>query len=232
MDCVFFDLDDTLYDQVEPFAQAYREVFGERFDLDVEALFRASRHHSDAVFEASERGEIPMSDMYVYRLQRAFEDLGATADAEDCLAMQSAYSYNQEHAITLFPHIDEVLDWCCAHSRAAVITNGPGEHQLAKAKALGLERWIPREAVFVSSIEGVAKPSAAMYRLACERMGTTVERSVFVGDSFGMDVVGGVGAGMPTVWFNHRRRMRPERPAPDWTVESVEELLALLPTLP
>lgn len=231
MDYVFFDLDDTLYDQVSPFALAYRDVLDSRFDLDPEALFRASRRHSDEVFAASERGEMSMDDMYVYRLQHAFEDLGVRVGASDCLAMQRAYAYNQEHAISLTPTMRSVLDWCCVHACPGIISNGPGDHQRAKMAALGLGHWIPTNAVFVSGTEGIAKPSAGLFELACRRMGTTPDRCVYVGDAFGSDVVGAVAAGMPVVWFNHRHREAPSSPSPDWEVQSEEELLELLPRI-
>lgn len=228
MDCVFFDLDDTLYDQVQPFALAYRQVVGERFTLDVEALFRASRKHSDAVFAASERGDIPMDEMHIYRLQMAFRDLGEEVDAKTCLELQRAYAFNQEHTINLFEGMAEILDWCKDHASVGIVTNGPGPHQLAKANALGMQRWAAPEAMLVSSLVGLAKPDPAIYRLACERLGTSPERCLFVGDAFAIDVPGAVGAGMPVVWFNHRQRRAPSNPTPDWEVLSVSELANLL----
>ena len=87
MDYVFFDFDDTIYDQAGPFARAYADVFADTVTVDPIELFVASRRHADEVFHASERGEISMDDMYIYRIQQAFADLGKTVDAERCLKM-------------------------------------------------------------------------------------------------------------------------------------------------
>ena len=130
MDCVLFDLDDTLYDQVRPFELGYREAFGDRFDAlaaggpagagaaggppDVVTLFNASRRHSDEAFEAATRGEISMEEMYVWRLQRTFADFGVDVTADECLRMQSAYAAAQRDAICVSPRMAEVLDWCAA----------------------------------------------------------------------------------------------------------------------
>lgn len=130
MDCVLFDLDDTLYDQVRPFELGYRETFGDRFDspaagdepvpdaargpLDVVALFNASRRHSDEAFEAATRGEISMEEMYVWRLRRTFADFGIDVTADECLRMQSAYAAAQRDAIFVPSRMEEVLDWCAA----------------------------------------------------------------------------------------------------------------------
>ena len=234
MDVVFFDLDDTLYDQAEPFVRAYREVFDGRYDslgLDPERLFAASRRHSESVFEASERGEMSMEDMYVYRIQRAFGDFGIEVTKKSCLRMHYLYAHNQEHAISLTPTICAVLDWCRANARPGIISNGPADHQLAKMELLGLERWMPPEAIVISSLVGVAKPNPAIFELACERLGTSAQRCVYVGDSFGPDVAGACSAHMPVVWFDRRGRPATTADQPDWVVHTEEELLALMPLL-
>ena len=42
MDAVLFDVDDTLYDQREPFERAFRQLFGETYEIDMERLFALS----------------------------------------------------------------------------------------------------------------------------------------------------------------------------------------------
>lgn len=234
MDVVFFDLDDTLYDQAEPFVRAYREVFGHQFDDAVkspEQLFALSRKHSESVFEASERGDMSMEDMYVYRIQKALEDYGIEVDAQSCLRMHYLYAHNQEHAISLTPTICAVLDWCCENARPGIISNGPADHQLAKMDLLGVRRWMPEEAIVISSLVGVAKPDPAIFELACKRLGTKPERCVYVGDSFGPDVAGACSAHMPVVWFDRRGRPATTADKPNWIVYTEQELLELLPSL-
>ena len=55
MDAVLFDVDDTLYDQREPFERAFRQLFGETYEIDMERLFALSRKYSDEAFEHSRR---------------------------------------------------------------------------------------------------------------------------------------------------------------------------------
>ena len=274
MDCVLFDLDDPLYDQVRPFELGSREAFGDRFDAlaaggpagagaaggppDVVTLFNASRRHSDEAFEAATRGEISMEEMYVWRLQRTFADFGVDVTADECLRMQSAYAAAQRDAICVSPRMAEVLDWCAARRPLGggqlpgsgrlpgpgrlpgarhpmgIITNGPAAHQMEKVEALGLYRWFAPESIVVSGAVGVAKPDPEIFRIACERLGTSPESCVYVGDSFASDVVGATSAGMPVVWFNHRRREAPAGPGvprPEWVVEDEQGLLALLKSL-
>ena len=71
---ILFDVDDTLYDMTQPFEKAYRDVFYDKYpQLDWKPVYVASRKHSDEVFEASQRGEISMDDMYVYRWSKAMD---------------------------------------------------------------------------------------------------------------------------------------------------------------
>ena len=71
---VLFDVDDTLYDQAQPFAKACEALFGRVYSFSIDALFASSRRHSDEVFELSRSGAISMEEMYIYRIQRAFAD--------------------------------------------------------------------------------------------------------------------------------------------------------------
>ena len=152
----------------------------------------------------------------------------------------------------------EVLDWCAARRPLGggqlpgsgrlpgpgrlpgarhpmgIITNGPAAHQMEKVEALGLYRWFAPESIVVSGAVGVAKPDPEIFRIACERLGTSPESCVYVCDSFASDVVGATSAGMPVVWFNHRRREAPAGPGvprPEWVVEDEQGLLALLKSL-
>ena len=47
---IIFDLDDTLYDLMEPFQKAHEEVFGDKTGADCEKLLMASRIYSDEAF--------------------------------------------------------------------------------------------------------------------------------------------------------------------------------------
>ena len=52
VDVVFFDIDDTLYDQAKPFAYAVRRVCGDIPGASDVALYDASRTHSGPIFAA------------------------------------------------------------------------------------------------------------------------------------------------------------------------------------
>ena len=58
-----FDVDDTLYEQIVPFENAYKSLFD--IDIDIEQFYLLSRHYSDVKFEASRNGEMTMDEYHI-----------------------------------------------------------------------------------------------------------------------------------------------------------------------
>jgi putative hydrolase of the HAD superfamily len=214
---VFFDLDDTLYDQLEPFRTALQVFGGEIGTLPEDALYRRFRHHSDELWEPYRAGRLPLERMRVERMRRALADFGFEADEADCRRFQEAYQEGQ-YRIRLYPGAEA----CLAELEAAgcllgVVTNGPGPHQARKLEALGIERFIPRTRWFISGEIGAAKPDPALFAHVNRMTGTRPDRCVLVGDSPVNDVAGAAGAGWRAVWFNARGSAAGPRPEADLT---------------
>ncbi|EQJ26698.1 hydrolase, HAD super, subfamily IA [Clostridioides difficile P15] len=70
---LIFDVDDTLYNQLTPFYTAYNKVFSSIKDISIEDLYMSSRKYSDEVFHMTENGEMPIKEMHIYRIMKAFE---------------------------------------------------------------------------------------------------------------------------------------------------------------
>ena len=73
---VLFDVDDTLYDQTVPFMEAYAEFFGPDPDIPAEVIYPVTRKYSDQMFSRAMSGDMSMDEMYIYRVQKAFEEFG------------------------------------------------------------------------------------------------------------------------------------------------------------
>lgn len=48
---VIFDVDETLYNMTQPFERAFKEIWQDKYDIDMYELYTASRIHSDRVFD-------------------------------------------------------------------------------------------------------------------------------------------------------------------------------------
>lgn len=203
---IFFDVDDTLYDQVEPFCRAFRKNFSSIHSIDIEELFSKSRKYSDEVFHKTEKGEMTLREMHIYRISKAFEEFGYNITPECALAFQIDYERYQNE-IFIIPEMKETLKFLNDREiKIGIITNGPNEHQKKKINVLGLEQWISKENITISGEVGFAKPGREIFQIAKEKMKIQENNIYYVGDSFENDVVGALNVGWTPIWINKRKR--------------------------
>lgn len=201
--CAFlFDVDDTIYDQMRPFRKAFDKHFKKYNSIPLEELFQYSRKYSDEVFELTESGELPLREMHVYRITKAFEVYNIEIKKEEALNFQYTYEKLQKE-IQLVPDVEKTFRYCKKNNiKIGIITNGPELHQQNKIDQLGLSRWIPSENIFISSREKVAKPDKRIFDIAKNRMNLIDKQTYFIGDSFDNDVIGAKNAGWKSIWIN------------------------------
>jgi putative hydrolase of the HAD superfamily len=226
---IIFDVDDTLYDQMIPFKVAYQTCFGHQYQISTAKLYNVYRRCSDEVFDASQRGEITMEKMYIYRIQKAMLELGVSISDEDALIFQEVYAQNQKK-IHLSDDMKELLLFCQKRKiQMGIISNGPAAHQRSKIASLELERWISPHNIFVSGELDVMKPDVKIFQIVEERLQLSKEFTYFVGDSFNNDIVGAKNAGWNAIWLD-RRGVLPSLDSihPDHQVKSEGELIGLL----
>lgn len=209
---ILFDVDDTLYDQTVPFKEAYREYFGADPAVPADVIYPVTRKYSDQVYSRAMAGQITMEDMYIYRVQKAFEEFGIRITDAQALEFQTIYADRQRH-IHMSEQMEAILDYCKGKAELGIITNGPSKHQWNKVKSLQAERWIPHENIVVSADVGAEKPDRKIFEYAERAMGLEEAGIWFVGDSYELDVKGAVNAGWNAVWMNRRGRDRTDEEA-------------------
>ena len=195
-----FDVDDTLYEQIVPFENAFRSLFD--IDIDMEKFYLLSRYYSEVKFEASRNGEMTMDEYHIYRIQEAGKDLGVYLTDEQALNMQKEYKKNQQK-LKMSDITVSILELAKKNNvKLGVITNGPSEHQWVKVDALGVEKWIPRENIIVSGDVGINKPDKRIFEVIQEKLQLGVESLYYIGDSLENDIVGANNAGWKSIWIN------------------------------
>lgn len=228
MKALIFDVDDTLYDQIQPFERALErhiEVAREQ----IAPLYLSFRRYADEVFEATAIGKMSLKDGHIYRMKHALADFGYQVSDATALAIQIDYDYFQGQ-IELSPVFPEIFSWCQAQGIAmGIITNGPYRHQLRKIRTMGLVNWFELEHVLISGQVGITKPNPAIFQLMEERLGMSGEDICYLGDSFENDVVGAKAANWKAIWFNHRKRVEPIAPyQADRVVTAWDELVEVI----
>lgn len=228
MKAIIFDVDDTLYDQVIPFKKAIEKNFPNN-NIDIDKLYEMSRRFSDEVFELTERGEMNLENMHIYRIQEAFKYFGTTISQEEARTFQKDYQNNQKE-ITLLPDIQDSFDFVSKqHITMGIITNGPIEHQKNKIKQLGLEKWIQKSNMFISSEVGIAKPDVRLFELVQKKMNLVPSETYYIGDSFENDVVGASNAGWNTIWINRKNKKNSNKDVnPNFIVNEQNDIISVL----
>jgi len=231
MKTIFFDLDDTLYFRCDAFFQAFEEFFDKtEFPSDEYTSIQKKandrcRIRGDEVFYQSQRGEITMDQMYVYRFQNGFADCNIHITEQQALDFHSLYK-QKLYSLKLNDDVVKMLDYSKSHfDRIGIITNGPGTHQRNKIKNLGLEKWLDPDLIIVSGEHKVDKPDLEIFKIAQKLSGRNPEELVFVGDNFNNDIIPAQKLGWHTVWIDLYDE---NYSAPEWQVKKVEEIIPVL----
>jgi putative hydrolase of the HAD superfamily len=75
---------------------------------------------------------------------------------------------------------------------------------------------------------GIGKPDARIFHAAAQAAGVASHEVLHVGDDAALDVLGGLGAGMQTVWVNRSAHVWRHDEEPHHTVSDLAQLCALL----
>ena len=88
-----FDVDDTLYEQIVPFRDAYNKLF--KHKVDIEKLYCLSRYYSEEKYEDSRNGNMTVDEYHIYRVKQAANDLNIILSDEEALNFQKEYKKKQ-----------------------------------------------------------------------------------------------------------------------------------------
>ena len=221
-----FDVDDTMYDQQQPFRNAVKRVVPLVSDEDMHPLYIRFRHHSDENFPKVMAGNWTLEYMRAHRISQSLKDLDYPHITEkDGLYFQQVYVEELDN-ICLHKEVKKTLDFLKTKDvPLGIITNGPTDHQTKKLNQLQLKKWIPAENMIVSQATGYQKPEKEIFQLAEKQFNMTACETLYVGDNYDNDVLGAKKADWQALWFNHRERRIDESPTCDIEITSFDQLL-------
>ncbi len=209
---ILFDLDDTLYAQVDWLAGAWRAVADDAVELsphlDRDQLLERLR------FEAaggSDRGSI---------IDRALAAVGADPGMGPSLV--ATFRAHRSDALAPYAGAREALALAAEHGPVGLVTDGWPAIQRDKIRALGLEDSFD---VIVASDElgrEHRKPDPLPFQVALDALGVRARDAVFVGDRPAKDVAGAHAVGMRAARVRTGEyRAVPDDPAPWLDAEDV-----------
>ncbi|KGE18985.1 HAD family hydrolase [Paenibacillus wynnii] len=225
---IFFDLDDTLYNHLVPFRDGVREVLGLTENaVNIADLFHRVRHHSDLLWPKYLQGELELEETRLLRMELAFAEFGLDLNREMAAEVQAAYIDRQYKIKLIDGVLPQLQRFISGGHTVGIITNGPEDHQMKKIRALGVDKLIPEDRIFISDAVGIAKPDPEIFAYVNRKTETTPEHCLYIGDTWGNDVVGALEAGWKVCWYNPRDRQPLTDHVPSYTFTTYDEFKEL-----
>lgn len=201
--CVVFDLDDTLYKEIDYLKSAYRFIAGQ---LETE--------HCSA-----ETVYMLMLDAYD-KGQNAFSIVKSALNIDTPIETLLQWYRSHVPNITLPEDSKTFLDYLLDRDvPIGILTDGRRETQRNKIKALGLSEYIPEQNIVISEEFGSEKPAEKNYRYF-ESLYPEVENFIYVGDNPRKDFIAPNRLGWKTVGLLddghniHKQEVENEEAAP------------------
>ena len=224
MRVICFDLDDTLYKEIDYLKSAYREI--------AEYAAGQCTGCSDSVCFLTIKAYNRMLDAYREGLN-AFEELNMFLGLELPISDYLYIYRNHKPKIVLSEDVVQTLDELQAEGvRLGLITDGRSVQQRNKIEALGLGRWIENEDVVISEEFGSEKPALANYEYFMKRY-PECHDFTYVGDNPRKDFIAPNSLGWMTICLMddgrniHRQDFAstPAQALPKKKIKSLKELI-------
>lgn len=229
-DHLFFDLDHTLWDfdtnSTATLKDLYQELELHRIATDdFDHFHRTYHHHNTIYWDRFRKGFINRDELRWKRMWRTLVDYKITDEA---LAKHMSERYLEilPTKPNLFPHCREILDYLTSKGYPMhLITNGFEVTQHQKLKNSGIASYF--QSVITSEQAGIMKPHAAIFEYAMGKAATTADRSIMIGDTLDVDILGAQQIGMDTAYFN-TAVPHDGKTVPTYVLNSLWDLSAIL----
>ncbi|MEM9443830.1 MAG: HAD family hydrolase [Verrucomicrobiota bacterium] len=197
---LFFDLDDTLIDHsgaVRLATNLYLHDYREYLPHSPEGFFQEWCGLIETYYYAYLRGEINYEQQRIYRMQELYRRQNLYLPDNDAYAHYQRYLFHYSNNWILFDDVTPFLEKL--ELPFGIITNGNAEQQRLKIELTKLKERA--EPVIISEEIGAGKPDKFIFHEACRQAGVAPEHTLYIGDRFEADVLGGKKAGLSTVWL-------------------------------
>ena len=216
---ILFDLDNTLFDR----EGAFRGVAEDFYDERLRGVTSLPRDDAVALMVGWD------DDGYSNRQEMRERWLAEWPEAGLDLDAFNGW-YRQVMARRSLPDA-AVNDFLAQLNRTGlpwgIVTNGNGRNQRSKCREAGLEPLT--HFIIVSEEQGYAKPDPRIFQDGMSALGLASPDGVmFVGDNPVTDIDGARAFGMRTAWVSRGRQFPADLRQPDYVVEGVLDLAAVL----
>lgn len=214
--CVVFDLDDTLYKEIDFVKSGYAHVdnylqFNSDFSSAYEILISAFEKGKNALDELNQRLKNPLSkDKFLNLYRNHFPDIKMLEDAVETLDSLRGRG-----------------------GQLGLLTDGRAITQRKKILALGLDKYISPEMIVISEEFGSEKPCSANYEYFMKTR-PDCNRFIYVGDNPQKDFIAPNSLGWTTIGLKdngpniHPQKELDDLHDPKIWVESLKDILKIV----
>ena len=222
---LFLDLDNTILDFTKAESIAIRKTMSVYGLEPTDERAARNSEVNDRHWKALERGELTRDQVVVGRFAAFFGEQGIAVDAA---AVAKTYETLLSQGHYFLPGAEEaVKEKLYGKYKLYLASNGTAVVQKGRMTSADLYPYF--EESFVSQELGHNKPSLEYFQAAFARIPSfDPKECLMVGDSLTSDILGGKRAGLRTVWVNPQHKTAPEELKPDYEIEKLADLPALL----
>ena len=225
---LFLDFDNTILDFTKAEAVAIRKTMRQYGLEPTDELAARYSAINEWHWKALERGELTKPEVITGRFAVFFSEQGIDVDAA---AVAKTYETYLSQGHWYLPGAEEaVKEKLFGKYRLFLASNGTPVVQHGRMTSADLYPYF--EQSFISEEIGYNKPAKEYFEIAFSRIpGFKREECIMVGDSLTGDIQGGKFAGLRTVWINPGHKTAPDHLKPDYEIEYLADLPALLEEL-
>lgn len=208
---VFFDLDDTLFDHQYSRRcgfMALKTMHPALLSADIRDMENVHEQLIRANYTKVLDGEISIPDAMTERICTMCTRFGATLDPADIPETVRRYNAAYKKNQRAVPGSRELLARLRTETGTGIITNGFKVLQEEKIAICGIFPLI--DILVISDEAGYKKPDKRIFETALNLADTDPAESMYVGDSWNVDILPASACGMKVVWLN-----RYGKPCPD-----------------
>ncbi|MBO5317889.1 MAG: YjjG family noncanonical pyrimidine nucleotidase [Oscillospiraceae bacterium] len=224
---LLIDLDDTVLDFHRTEQDALCATLTAAGITPTVEICRLFSRINDAHWKRLEKGEITRQQVLFGRFRELFDTLCVSGETKPIAV---AYMENLAAGHVYLPGAEEALVQLKKKYRLYLVSNGTASVQHRRLKESGAVSYF--DDVFISQEIGVNKPAKEFFDACFARIPEFVpSKTLIVGDSLSSDIRGGQNAGIATCWINPAHKECTLPSPPDYEIEALSQLPAMLENL-
>ena len=225
---LIFDIDDTLFDRkkaqkkmLDLFRREYEEIFeGIKDEMVGMAFLEADRLSTEAFFASGS-----IDSVRIGRFRIFLNMLGIEEEFAEEMALKYIESYSQIKAEV--HEAKTILETLAKNYNLGIVSNGLADAQNQKLESIGVKNLF--DCVIISDEAGIQKPDPQIFWMANKQMDLQPGECLYTGNSYNIDILGAMSAGMKACWFNPDGKPPIEKSEkPDFEIKTLREILDIL----